>query len=408
MQDITQTDVLIVGGGPAGLLSAKTAAAIGVRTLLIEREEQIGFPVHTSGATALKTVRDFNIPPDLYHIVKSIRICSPNNTVVIEPSKPSGCIIDVQGMYGHLAKQAQNKGATILTGIKAIQPVMSDDSVVGCDAIDSLNKRLRINSKVLIDASGYSADISEKAGLHKGFDRFGVGAEYELIAPNCNQDELVIIVGNRYAPSGYAWAFPWGKGRVRVGVGIIHADSKANPKKHLATFLNEAKLFNINLDGYQIIESHFGLVPADGIAKNFVASGIMVVGDAAGQASLVAGEGIRLSMRAGIIAGETAAKAVLKGRTDRQYLMRYERSFKKAYGKNLKMGYLLNVKMAHWDDAKWDKQVNVLKSVSSDLITKLLQSEFSLIDIASWIAWIAIRPQQWSNALKLTSKLITR
>ena len=44
-------DVLIVGGGPAGLAAAEAAASQGARTLLLERQHEIGYPVHTSGGS---------------------------------------------------------------------------------------------------------------------------------------------------------------------------------------------------------------------------------------------------------------------------------------------------------------------------------------------------------------------
>jgi digeranylgeranylglycerophospholipid reductase len=255
----------------------------------------------------------------------------------------------------------------------------------------------------VIDASGYTADLSKQAGLHPGFTRYGVGAEYELIAPDCRQDEAVLIMGNRYAPCGYAWAFPWGEHRVRLGVGILHADSTANPKEYLPRFLAEAGNFDINLSGYQIKENHFGLVPADGIAKYFVSPGLMAVGDAAGQASLIAGEGIRLSMRAGLLAGQTAAQAVKKGQFERRDLISYERVFNAQYRRNLKIGYLLNTSLARWNDERWDQGVELLKSVPDRLLTQLLQSEFSSLDFT---LWLASRPRLWPKALKYGLKMI--
>jgi digeranylgeranylglycerophospholipid reductase len=44
-------DVLIVGGGPAGLAAGEAAARQGVRTLILERQHEIGYPIHTSGGS---------------------------------------------------------------------------------------------------------------------------------------------------------------------------------------------------------------------------------------------------------------------------------------------------------------------------------------------------------------------
>jgi digeranylgeranylglycerophospholipid reductase len=196
-----------------------------------------------------------------------------------------------------------------LTSTQATHPILDHDFVVGCKAIKD-NQRICVRSKVLIDASGYRSYVCKAAGLHKGFRRFGVGAEYDLSAPHCSQDEAVLILGTEYAPSGYGRVFPWGNGRVRVGVGILHADSTADPRIGLELVVSRARKFNIDLSDYRVLEEHFGMVPSDGVAQHLVGNGIMAVGDAGGQASLVVGEGIRLCMKAGRIAGNSASEAI--------------------------------------------------------------------------------------------------
>jgi digeranylgeranylglycerophospholipid reductase len=403
MQEIIDTDVLVVGGGPAGLLAAESAAAAGIKTIVIEKEKQIGYPVHTSGATDLKTLNDFNIPPECYHLLKGVRVCSPQNSAVFKSEQPLGCVVDVTRLYRLLATRAQKQGTIIMTGTEATLPIADRGCIAGCEAIINTDQPVKFLCKVLVDASGYGASISKKAGLHTGFSRFGVGAEYELIAPNCDQDEIVIVVGSRYAPAGYAWAFPWGQERVRLGVGILHADSQANPKDHLQTFLQEAANLNINLKNSRIVESHFGLVPAEGMASRMAGHGIICVGDAAGQASLVAGEGIRLCMRAGYLAGRTAADAVLKKKYDKAMLSKYEKQFRARYSRNLNIGEFLNLRMSRWSDNVWDRRVEDIKAVPNDIILNLLQSEFS-----SWkfARWFITRPKFWPNLLGLGRRAI--
>jgi len=44
-------DVIIIGGGPAGLSAAKSAADSGASVFLFEKNKEIGSPIHTSGGT---------------------------------------------------------------------------------------------------------------------------------------------------------------------------------------------------------------------------------------------------------------------------------------------------------------------------------------------------------------------
>ena len=396
-------DVLVVGGGPAGLMAAYAAASGGCSTLMVEREAEIGDPVHTSGATTVRTMQRFDIPEDLYHVVKRLRMCSPGEAATFEYDEPLGCVIDVRRVYRHLAQRAMSKGVKILTATSARDPVWEGGFVTGCKLDSRTEGPIDVRSKVLIDASGYHASISKQAGLHPGFTRFGVGAEYELRAPRCRQDEVVLVVGNSYAPSGYAWVAPWGGNRVRAGVGILHADSRANPKEYLETFLTELERFDVDLSGSLIEEYHFGIIPSDGLTRQFAGPGIMAVGDAAGQATLVVGEGIRLSMEAGEVAGQTAARAISKGVYTHKALMPYERWFRSRYQRKLSIGHRLNLRMATWDDDDWDKRVRVLRTMPPRLFVKLVQSEFPAFGIG---AWLGLRPQLWVKGVVSVLKVL--
>ena len=78
-----------------------------------------------------------------------------------------------------------------------------------------------VSSTVLVDATGYRAAASKAAACTPDFTVRG-GCEVELIAPHCNQDEAVMVVGSRYAPAGYGWIFPW--------VTVVYASGRCSPR----------------------------------------------------------------------------------------------------------------------------------------------------------------------------------
>lgn len=393
-------DVLVVGGGPAGTLAARRASEAGLLTVLVEAEPELGNPVHTSGATAVQTMLDFGVPNKYYHKVSKIRFCGPRETVQFEYDYPVVSIIDVRGTYQHLGNEAQRAGARIMTAVRAIEPLMEGTFVRGCK-LKTATSEVEIESKILIDASGYRATMSKAAGLHPGFTRLGVGAEFELVAPNCPQDEVVLIVGKRYAPSGYAWVFPWGHDRVRIGVGVLHADTRSDPKNHLEKLCDEIQVFGIDLAGHQIKEYHYGLIPGHGLARRLAGDGLMAVGDAAGVASLVVGEGIRLSMISGDMAGRTAVAAVSQRNYSSKVLEAYEKSFRSKYERNLVIGHILNRRMASWDDEEWDEKLAVMKMVPPNLLVAILQSQFPLLSMAYWASR---KPSLWPRFLRYAAK----
>jgi digeranylgeranylglycerophospholipid reductase len=361
----------------------------------VEREQEIGRPVHTSGGMAVKALKEYDVPRDLYHVVHTLRIVGPTESATFKIDDDVGCIIDVTGVYQYLAARAQAAGAEIRTGTTA-RVLKTDQRILGArlHGTDGVTEQ---RARMVMDTTGYRAALSKQSGLHPGFRRFGVGAEYEVLAPDYDQDEMVIVVGSRFAPKGYAWAFPWGANRVRVGVGLIHSDTRDDPSDYLDRLMKESDDIGINLLGAQIVEEHRGLIPSETLPSTFVGDRILAVGDAAAQPTLVAGEGIRLSLAAGTRAGRVAVEALAAGEPTRDALLPYEQWFRKTYGFSLKMSYRVNRRMASWDDPEWDEKVRLCRTVSGNDMAELLQANYG-----TWAGarWLARHPRYWGLAAR--------
>src|SRR5215469_17120302 len=117
-------DVLIVGGGPAGLSAADTAARKGARVALLERQKEIGYPIHTSGGSWIKDMQALHIPSDLYHPIRSVFFRSPTREVRFDYPDPICCVLDVRGVYQLLASRAVASGAQLHPGTPVERPVI--------------------------------------------------------------------------------------------------------------------------------------------------------------------------------------------------------------------------------------------------------------------------------------------
>lgn len=349
-------DVIVVGGGPAGLATAEAAARGGREVLLIEQNKEIGGPIRTSGGSFLPELRELGIPERLLHPVRRCRFVGPRSEVVFKWDTPDLCIMDVRGVYQHLAERAIAAGVRMKLATK----------VDGLDQENGRVRGVRVRERVLaaetvVDATGYRAALLREAGVHGGFERFGVGAEYDLYAPQWDEDEVVLIVGDRFAPAGYGWIFPWGRGRVRAGIGIIHGDSREKPESYLD------KLVDAYLPGAQPVEVHSGMIPSDGMAAACSGNGILGVGDAAGHPSALVGEGIRWAIEAGRMAGGCLAARQPE---------RFPGLWEKAHGRDLRIAAALNRRMAGFRDEQWERALELLRRFGAKEFGEALRSRF--------------------------------
>jgi digeranylgeranylglycerophospholipid reductase len=336
---------------------------------VLEQNHEIGSPIRTSGGSFIDEMQALGIPEHLYHPIRRVRFLSPQNSATFDYPAPRFCILDVRGTFQFLAERAIHAGARIRLATSATSPLIEDGFVRG---VRTRKEELRCD--LLIDATGYRSTLLKQAGLDPGFRRFGVGSEYDLFAPHCDQNEAVLIVGGKFAPSGYAWICPWGRGRVRVGVGVIHPDSRSNPDEFLDRLVAHADELGSNLSGAQPVEHHSGLIPSEQFVEKFAADGILGIGDAVGNASSLLGEGIRWAIHAGRMAGDVAAKALAQGDVSRRALEPFEKQWNKRYGADLRLAHKINVRIAQWDDAHWDQRVDLLKLMNPDQFAEALKT----------------------------------
>src|SRR5438270_11160609 len=152
-------DVLIVGGGPAGLAAAESAARQGVQTIVLERQNEIGYPVHTSGGSWVSDMKALAIPEHLYHPVTKVVFVSPHREVPLHYQPAVACVVDVRGLYQHLASRAIAAGALLRVRHAVEQTLLEEGRVCGVTAKNQVGERVSLRSMVTIDASGFSRHV---------------------------------------------------------------------------------------------------------------------------------------------------------------------------------------------------------------------------------------------------------
>src|SRR5260370_3916037 len=107
-------NVLIVGGGPAGLAAAEATAKQGMRTLVLERQNEIGYPIHTSGGCWVKDMKSLGIPEHLYPPVTKVIFLSPHREVPLHHQLPFSIDFHVLYTRQHHHRRTTAPGATTL------------------------------------------------------------------------------------------------------------------------------------------------------------------------------------------------------------------------------------------------------------------------------------------------------
>ena len=373
-----ECDVLIVGGGPAGLAAAEAASKLNVRTIVLERQNEIGYPVHTSGGSWISDMKALAIPENLYHPITKVVFVSPKCEVPLNYHPAVACVLDVRGVYQHLASRAITVGATLRVRHTVETTIVENDRIIGVTAKNHVGERMNIHAPVTIDASGFSRHVGVRTGMGNAFHRYGYGAEYDLYAPNYPQDELFLIMGSKYAPRGYAWAFPRGNGRVRLGVGVLHPDCDDDARVYLDSLMYDLPQLSHKFKHASPIEYHTGLFPSEGPLERFSRDGLLLAGDAGGHGSTLVGEGIRFAIYSGQMAGSIAAEAVKAGDTSTAFISRFDKQWRARFGRDLDIAYMINKHIANYSDEQWDNALNLMKRLTPGQVAQALHGDFSV------------------------------
>jgi len=379
-------DVVVLGAGPGGLIAADTCARAGLRTVVVEKKKEIGSRIRTSGATYIRAMREFGVPESLYHRVDEVRFLSPGNEARFGNLDDGIAVLDVRGLLQHLAVRAADGGAELRPGTRALDALREGGSVSGIICRPPDGRKVELRAPVTIDATGIAGVLARRVLGHDGFTRCGSGLEYDLHAPGWPPGEFVLIVGGADAPTGYGWIFPWGDRRVRAGVGVTIPDGRDADLSVLLDRLLHDPRFDGRLDSAAPLEVHKGLIPAEPFPVAPCADGLLAIGDAAGQASALAGEGIRYAMKMGRLAGEATVAALASGDPSAAMLGRAHEEWETQEGRNMRVAMEFNRRMVGFSDTRWDEAIGLLGRMSDKQFLQFLRTDFTAGFFAGLIA----------------------
>ncbi|RCV64126.1 digeranylgeranylglycerophospholipid reductase [Methanophagales archaeon] len=382
---VIKCDVLVVGAGPAGLGAAITSSKRGLKTILIEKSSEIGYPVKSSAFTWKEVVENWDLPNRVIsQWIDSFYICSVHSDREIEIDFGSniGGTLNFHNFLQELAFQAIRHGTKIILSERVSEPIMDGDFVCGVKT----EKKNEIKSKIVIDCSGPSAIIAKKVGLIpiKREAELGIGFEYEMLNyKERNSNAIEFYVGKEeIVPVGYAWVFPTGKDRARVGVSTVLNTAEKIEKKSImyyeTRFLGKESPIYERVKDAQAFEIHTGAYSLEGVLNKIYSNGLMVAGDSASQASMLVGEGIRYALEFGKIAAETAFDAIKSNELSEDYLKMYQERCEEYLGETFEVAAdLLDVPTDEYWEAFIDSFILMKESGNLELVLKYLKTDMT-------------------------------
>lgn len=385
LTDTTACDVLIVGGGPAGL---SVASHLGdeIHSIVVHQDAEIGLPVRTSGGTWQRDMQALGIPEHMYQVIDQLDFFSDTAEARFAVKDDKMAVMDVTAVYQHLASLSDDKRSELMLGAKFLGCTEQEDGQFLSNVRSRERGSFSILSRMVIDASGWQFAVVESLNLGQRPARTGVGIEYEFPRGDFAENRAVLFVGAT-ALTGYGWIFPTPGNRIRLGLGVINPDTDLTPRQVMDAFVDGGHAVRYGIEIPDEYDVNAGIIPSVAYDPELVFGNVVRTGDAANFATPTVGEGIRIAVTFGRFLGQEIT-AYLDG--DAKALARYESAAKREFQRDYRFGFMMNQRIAGYTPARWDKSVKRLARLSEREMTALVRSRFSWLTIARTV-WLSLR-----------------
>ena len=337
-----EAEIVVVGAGPAGAMTAMDLVQRGHDVIMIDRHE---FPrdkicgdavpahaVEQMWSHGMKDVVANEIDQGHFHIVRSMRLVSPRGHVAetdFHLGKMGAHSVVAPRMHldAALQRHAVHSGARFVIG-QAQEPIVENGCVRGVRVrIGKEDKEIR--GRMVVAADGVTSVIAralrpahdEPQDGHRAVAIRAYIEDMELV-----KDQIEFFLYQDILP-GYAWVFPISDTEANIGLGMRldkFRGMKGNLKQMLQYFLDIPDVKKRLRRGGKMRDVrswqlNFG---SQDIQRAF--DGALFVGDAAGMINPLTGGGIDNALTAGVLAGQTIHEALAANDVSRAQLKIYE------------------------------------------------------------------------------------
>ncbi|HKZ56655.1 MAG TPA: FAD-dependent oxidoreductase [Thermodesulfovibrionales bacterium] len=342
-EEVLKFDAIVVGAGPAGISAAYVMAKQGMNIAVIERGEYPGSK-NLFGGILFTTVLNKLIPnfweeapierniigrrfsyltedSEMAFELKSEKYNKPpfNNSFTVQRSK-------FDRWFAEKIEAIFNENSFIFSGFTVTDFLRDGEKIVGVQT----DKEGPMFADIVICAEGANSLLAEKSGLKKKPEpnEMVTGVKEVIALPREIIEDRFALAGDSGVAIEYfgdavqgmvGAAFIYtNKDSISVGISCSISDfskKQMNPNDALEHFKKHPCVKNL-IRGGETIEYSAHMIPEYGYENlpKLVTDGLILVGDSAGFVNTSHyHEGSNLAMESGVIAGETAVRAKLKG-----------------------------------------------------------------------------------------------
>ncbi len=344
-------DLAIVGGGPAGSAAAWQAVQTGATVVVLDKADFPRDKPCGDGLTAraVSYLQKMGLGDEVstFHRVNGVKVFSPSEWKLSFPKRPGmpdhGHVVRRPELDTLLLKHAGSAGAEIRQSAEVTAPILDANGRVSGVMLRSGEA---VHADAVIAADGAYSPIKRALNVdsrYNGYSAIAIRAEMPADRPDSDMLEIYLKLafqGDQLP--GYGWVFPFGDGRINIGLGYVN--SYRNWQQINATaFLGEFMA---------TLPRDWGLPSIDELKKSkgvrawrlpmgFTAwppwrPGVLFAGDALGAGKPASGAGISKALESGLAAGDCAIAALTNGGPDD--FTNYEQRMRAAWGTEYRRG----------------------------------------------------------------------